>query len=111
MPKYRKIIISDHCSKRQSEREVTRRQIIKCLEDPIIEAIYIKLRDGKVSKSEELGPNGEAIVDLDKSGNVIGIEMLEPGKITVRLFNKIRKQFKIKDLNNFKIDRPQQAFA
>ena len=76
-----------------------------------IEAIYIKLREGKVSKSEELGPNGEAIVDLDKSGNVIGIEMLEPGKITVRLFNKIKKQFNIKELKNFKIDRLQQAFA
>jgi uncharacterized protein YuzE len=79
--------------------------------DNEIEAIYIKLREGKVSKSEELGPNGEAIVDLDKSGNVIGIEMLEPGKITVRLFNKIKKQFNIKEIKNFKIDRLQQAFA
>jgi uncharacterized protein YuzE len=76
-----------------------------------IEAIYIKLRDGKVFKSEELGPHGEAVIDLDKSGNVLGIEMLEPAKITVRFFNKIKKQFNIKELNNFNIDRLQEAFV
>jgi uncharacterized protein YuzE len=76
-----------------------------------IESIYIRLREGKVSKSEEIGAHGEAVVDLDKSGNVLGIEMLEPGQVTVRLFNKIKKEYRIPELNNFKIDRLQEAFA
>ena len=76
-----------------------------------IEAIYIKLKEGKVSKSKEIGAHGEAVVDLDKSGNVIGIEMLEPGLVTVRLFNKIRKRFNIRELKNFRIDRLQEAFV
>jgi uncharacterized protein YuzE len=76
-----------------------------------IEAIYIKLRNGKVSKSREVGPHGEAVIDLDKSGNVIGIEMLEPGKLTVRLFNRIRKEFKIRELADLKLDRLQEVFA
>jgi uncharacterized protein YuzE len=76
-----------------------------------IEAIYIKLRSGKVSKSREIGAHGEAVVDLDKSGNVIGIEMLEPGKVTVRLFNRIRKEFNLRELANFKLDRLQEAFV
>ena len=46
--------------------------------DNQIEAIYIKLREGKVSKSKEIGVYGEAVVDLDKNGNAVGIEMLEP---------------------------------
>jgi uncharacterized protein YuzE len=76
-----------------------------------IEAIYIRLREGKVSKSKEIGAHGEAVVDLDKNGNVVGIEMLEPGLVTVRMFNKIKKEFKISELNNFNIDRLQEAFA
>jgi len=76
-----------------------------------IEAIYIRLREGKVSKSNEIGTHGEAVVDLDKNGNVLGIEMLEPGLVTVKLFNKIKKDYKIPELKNFKIDRLQAAFA
>lgn len=76
-----------------------------------IEAIYIRLREGKVSKSEEIGAHGEAVVDLDRNGNVVGIEMLEPGQVTVRMFNKIKKEYKISELNNFNIDRLQEAFA
>ncbi len=76
-----------------------------------IEAIYIRLRKGKISKSKEIGAHGEAVVDLDKSGNVIGIEMLEPGLVTVRLVNRIKKEYKIPELDNFRIDRLQEAFA
>ena len=43
-----------------------------------IEAIYIKIRDGKILKSKEIGPKGEAVIDLDENGQVIGIEMLSP---------------------------------
>jgi uncharacterized protein YuzE len=75
-----------------------------------IEAISIKIREGKIAKSKEIGAHGEAVVDLDKKGNVIGIEMLEPGLVTVRLVNKIRKEFKIPELATFRIDRLQGAF-
>jgi hypothetical protein len=37
MQKYNRIIFSDHCLTRQSERDVTRQQILKCLEEPINE--------------------------------------------------------------------------
>jgi hypothetical protein len=39
MPKYQKVIFSDHCSIRQTQREVTRQQILKCLEEPINEIL------------------------------------------------------------------------
>ena len=78
--------------------------------DNEIEAIYIKLREGKISTSKEIGAHGEAVVDLDKNGRALGIEMLEPGRITVKLVNKIKKEFNIEELGNFNIDRLQEAF-
>jgi uncharacterized protein YuzE len=74
-----------------------------------IEAIYIKIKPGKVAKSKEIGPKGEAIVDLDKEGKVLGIEMLAPGH--VKIFNKIKKQFKVPELKHFNIDCLQKSFA
>ena len=106
MPKYDKMVFSDHCKERQAERDITHQQKLK-----EIDAIYIKIKSGKVSKSKEIGPNGEGIIDLDKDGNVIGIEMLAPGQITVRMFNKIKKQYHIQGLDHLKIDRLQEAFV
>lgn len=80
-------------------------------EDNDIEAIYIKIKSGNVHKSVEVGKHGEAIVDLNIRGDVLGIEMLEPGKVTVNLFKKIKKEYKIHELDNVKIDRLQEAFA
>jgi len=74
-----------------------------------IEAIYIKIRPGKIVKSKEMGPKGEAIVDLDKEGRVVGVEMLAPGR--VKIFQKIKKQFKIPELEHFNIESLQKTFV
>jgi uncharacterized protein YuzE len=76
-----------------------------------IEAIYLKISDGKVVKSKEIGPNGEAVVDIGEKGEVVGIEMLAPGIVGVRTFNKIRKDYKIKDLENINMSKLQEAFT
>jgi hypothetical protein len=36
---------------------------------------------------------------------------LEPGRVTVKLVRKIKKEFNIRELGNFNIDRLQKAFA
>lgn len=76
-----------------------------------IEAIYFKLKDGKVSKSKEIGPNGEAIIDFDKNNHVMGVEMLSPGKVTIKIFNQIKRKYHIPELQNIKIDRLQEALV
>jgi len=43
--------------------------------DKLADAMYIYLRKGKVSKTIKL--NNRVFVDVDKKGNVIGIEMLD----------------------------------
>lgn len=42
--------------------------------DPDADAMYITLRDGKVDCTKEIDKN--TIIDLDKNGEVLGIEIL-----------------------------------
>ncbi len=44
--------------------------------DPKANAIYIKIKEGKVEVSEPL--SDDIIVDLDEKGDVLGIEVLLP---------------------------------
>ncbi len=45
--------------------------------DKIADAIYMTLRKGKVAKTVEL--EDRLIVDVDKKGNILGIELLDAG--------------------------------
>ena len=74
--------------------------------DNKINAIYIKLHDGEIVKSKEMA-NGDVVLDLDKKGTVIGIEMLEP--VNLRISKKIQK--KAPELAGININRLQGAFA
>jgi uncharacterized protein YuzE len=46
--------------------------------DPDVNALYIRLKDGKVKTSESLVDN--IIVDLDENNEILGIEILLPAK-------------------------------
>lgn len=46
--------------------------------DSIVNAMYIRLKKGKLDKSEPLADN--VIMDIDKKGKAIGIEILLPEK-------------------------------
>ncbi|ADB57184.1 DUF2283 domain-containing protein [Archaeoglobus profundus] len=46
--------------------------------DPEVNALYIRLKDGKVKTSEPLADN--IIIDLDENDEVLGIEILLPAK-------------------------------
>ena len=50
--------------------------------DPEVNAIYIRLKEGKVSESEPLADN--IVVDLDEKGEVVGIEVLLPSSMRGR---------------------------
>lgn len=43
--------------------------------DKIADAVYFSLKKGKIAKTLEM--NERLIVDVDKKGNVLGIEMLD----------------------------------
>ncbi len=44
--------------------------------DPKVNAMYIRLSEGRVAESEPLADN--IVVDLDEKGEVVGIEVLLP---------------------------------
>jgi uncharacterized protein YuzE len=60
--------------------------------DSDINAMYIHLKKGKVDKSEPLADN--VIVDVNKKGEAIGIEILLP-KQDVKLTEFVSKALKI----------------
>lgn len=57
--------------------------------DPDADALYIKLREGKVTESDEVEEG--LIVDYDEKGNVAGIEVLEFSKKKIDLNELIAK--------------------
>ena len=46
--------------------------------DRLADALYIRLRDGKIVESDEVAPG--IIVDLDENNEIIGIEVLQVSK-------------------------------
>jgi len=57
--------------------------------DPGADALYVKLKEGKVADSEEVGKG--VIVDYDDKGEVIGIELIEFSKKRIDLGELIVK--------------------
>ena len=70
--------------------------------DPLAKAMYIALEEGKVKRTIEFAP--ETFIDLDDKGNLIGIELLNPGTLMLR---KLAKKYHRPELGKIHI-RPLQ---
>ena len=62
--------------------------------DPIAKAVYLKIRHGTVKKTKELAQ--EVFLDFDAKNNLLGIELLNPGKGIIR---KIAQKYHISILD------------
>jgi uncharacterized protein YuzE len=60
--------------------------------DSEVNAMYIRFKKGKVDKSEPLADN--VIVDVDKNGKAIGIEILLP-KQDIRVSQLVSEALKV----------------
>jgi uncharacterized protein YuzE len=60
--------------------------------DSEVNAMYIRFKKGKVDKSEPLADN--VIVDVDKNGKAIGIEILLP-KQDIRISKLVSEALKV----------------
>lgn len=75
--------------------------------DSLAQAIYIKLKpEAKVAKTIEFAP--ETFVDLDRDGDLIGIEMLNPGQLILK---RIAKKFNRPELSRVHTQRLKEAYA
>lgn len=64
--------------------------------DGTVEAVYIHLSDRKVARTVEKADR-QLVVDYDRDGNVVGIEILEPvaiRKLTSLVDSSFRSSFK-----------------
>ena len=61
--------------------------------DKIADALYIYLRSGKVAKTKKV--TSRLLIDMDKKGNVLGIEMLDVSH-QIPSFNLIKAKVEMK---------------
>lgn len=77
-----------------------------------IEAIYIGIKKGKVAKSIPVGKQDEAVIDINGNGEILGIELLEPVTLEVRMIKKISEQYKIANTEALEsVNRLQNYFS
>lgn len=63
--------------------------------DKKVDALYITLATGKYDKSRKI--SGSVLVDEDKKGNILGVEILSASK-NVSAFNPNKVDFKIQTI-------------
>jgi uncharacterized protein YuzE len=52
--------------------------------DPEVNCFYLRLKKARVVRSVDVGGRTEVVVDLDKKGDVVGIELIQPTRATLR---------------------------
>ena len=75
--------------------------------DNLADAVYIKIKpEAKVHRTVEFAP--ETFVDLDEDGDLIGIEMLNPGQLILK---RIAKKFHRPELSRVHPQKLHEAIA
>jgi uncharacterized protein YuzE len=64
--------------------------------DPGAHAAYIKVRQGRVARTREEAPG--VLVDIGSAGQLLGLELLDPKEIEVKVLIRLAKEFKVPDL-------------
>ena len=81
--------------------------------DPRAHAAYIKIKTGKISKTVQ--KNAHFLLDLDKRGALLGIEISDPEKISSQERSKvllsIAKHFKVSNLKHIHPEYVPHVFA
>ncbi len=70
-----------------------------------VQAVYFKIKEGKSFYNKVMGDKYQVILDFDKDNNLLGVEMLEPGIVTVSTLQKISEKYHVPELKAF---RPKQ---
>ena len=49
-----------------------------------VQAVYMRFKKDKIAKSKVIGKHSEAVIDMNENGDVVGIEMTQPGTLTLK---------------------------
>ena len=68
--------------------------------DEEAKALYFRLREGEIAETVEYPEVEEIFLDLDDQGQVLGIEILDPGSVDMQsVFAELCKRYNIVDLS------------
>ncbi len=68
--------------------------------DEEAKALYFRLREGDIAETVEYPERQEVFLDLDEQGQVLGIEILDPGSIDVQdVFGQLAERYGIANLS------------
>lgn len=73
--------------------------------DPVADILYIRVRDAEVVSTRE--EKEGILVDFDKRGNLIGIDVLHPKRDTIerrRIFKRMAKRFHVPTISRIRPD-------
>ena len=59
--------------------------------NPRLGYLYLSRPDEKSARSRRISP--ALVVDVNKEGNLIGIELLAPGQVTLEAINRVLKEY------------------
>ncbi len=69
--------------------------------DEEAKALYFRLREGNIAETIEYPENQEVFLDLDEHGQVLAIEVLDPGGIDIQsVFEELANRYGIDDLSS-----------
>lgn len=74
--------------------------------DTTVHAVYIELKPGKVAKTREFAP--ELFLDFDSKGTLMGIEMLNPGKISLK---QVAEKYRVPELRKVHPKNLEKVYA
>lgn len=68
--------------------------------DEEAKALYFRLRKGEIAETVEYPEVEEIFLDMDEHGQVLGIEVLDPGSLDMQsVFAELSKRYNIADLS------------
>ncbi len=65
--------------------------------DGQILAVYLMLKSGAVSKTVEVAPD-QCYADEGRDGSLIGFEMICPGRLDIKLIQRVARKYKVADM-------------
>lgn len=77
--------------------------------DPEAKALYIQLRDERAVRTIEFAP--QTFVDLNRRGEPVGVELLQPGRLTIGLLKKISGRYHLNELRRISPEYLPRAFV
>ena len=80
--------------------------------DPVGRALYVRVRSGRVHSTREEADGVH--VDLDRTGRLLGVEVLEPGRAGARVravLRRLARRYRLSTLSHLHPDEFPKVYA